>query len=76
MKIGVYGGSFNPCHLMHKDLILKLLEKKYWFISIYCIYSIKITLANRLKSWVIVLILLMPLPAQGHLEITRQRNFP
>ena len=30
MKIGVYGGSFNPCHLMHKDLILKLLEKKYF----------------------------------------------
>lgn len=27
MKIGVYGGSFNPCHLMHKQIVLTLLEK-------------------------------------------------
>ncbi|MDE5714856.1 MAG: nicotinate (nicotinamide) nucleotide adenylyltransferase, partial [Anaeroplasmataceae bacterium] len=27
MKIGVYGGSFNPCHLMHKQIVLSLLEK-------------------------------------------------
>lgn len=26
MRIGVYGGSFNPCHLMHKKLVLKLLD--------------------------------------------------
>lgn len=30
MKIGVYGGSFNPCHLMHKRLVLELLEKNYF----------------------------------------------
>lgn len=27
MKIGIYGGSFNPCHLMHKQIVLSLLEK-------------------------------------------------
>ncbi|MDE7264287.1 MAG: nicotinate (nicotinamide) nucleotide adenylyltransferase [Anaeroplasmataceae bacterium] len=26
MKIGVYGGSFNPCHLAHKEIVLKLLQ--------------------------------------------------
>ena len=30
MKIGVYGGSFNPCHLMHKKLVLSLLENNYF----------------------------------------------
>lgn len=65
--------KFNIEHYLN---ILKLLEKDYWFISIYCIWSIKITFANRLKSWVIVLILLMLLSAQGDLEIMWQRNFP
>lgn len=27
MKIGVYGGSFNPCHLMHKQIVEVLLER-------------------------------------------------
>lgn len=27
MKIGVYGGSFNPCHLAHKQIVLRLLEE-------------------------------------------------
>ncbi|MDE5546233.1 MAG: nicotinate (nicotinamide) nucleotide adenylyltransferase [Anaeroplasmataceae bacterium] len=26
MKIGVYGGSFNPCHLVHKQIVLNLLD--------------------------------------------------
>ena len=30
MKIGVYGGSFNPCHLMHKKLVLELLNNNYF----------------------------------------------
>lgn len=30
MKIGVYGGSFNPCHLMHKRLVLELLNRGYF----------------------------------------------
>ncbi|MGM9969379.1 MAG: nicotinate (nicotinamide) nucleotide adenylyltransferase [Anaeroplasma sp.] len=30
MKIGVYGGSFNPCHLMHKKLVLSLLENDFF----------------------------------------------
>lgn len=31
--------------------IFKLFAEMYWFISIYCIYSIKITFASRLKPW-------------------------
>lgn len=27
MKIGVYGGSFNPCHLAHKKIVLCLLQE-------------------------------------------------
>ena len=27
MKIGVYGGSFNPCHLAHKKLVEELLDR-------------------------------------------------
>jgi len=29
MKIGIFGGSFNPPHQMHKDIALNLIEKKY-----------------------------------------------
>lgn len=29
MKIGVYGGSFNPIHLMHKEIVKSLLDKGY-----------------------------------------------
>lgn len=28
MKLGVFGGSFNPPHMMHRELVMKLLEKK------------------------------------------------
>ena len=30
MKIGVYGGCFNPCHLMHKRLVDELLNTNYF----------------------------------------------
>lgn len=30
MKIGVYGGSFNPCHIMHYELVTKLLNLNYF----------------------------------------------
>jgi len=29
MKIGIFGGSFNPPHLFHKKIVTYLLEKKY-----------------------------------------------
>lgn len=44
-------GNLTAEHYLN---IFKLFEKKYWFISMYCIYSIKVTFANRLKPWVIV----------------------
>jgi nicotinate-nucleotide adenylyltransferase len=29
MKIGIFGGCFNPPHKMHKNIALELIEKKY-----------------------------------------------
>lgn len=29
MKIGIFGGSFNPPHKMHKNIALELIEKRY-----------------------------------------------
>lgn len=29
MKIGIYGGAFNPPHKMHKNIVSSLIKKKY-----------------------------------------------
>ena len=29
MKIGIYGGSFNPPHKMHKEIVMQLIKKGY-----------------------------------------------
>jgi len=35
MKIGIFGGSFNPPHKMHKKIALELINKKYIDYLIY-----------------------------------------
>lgn len=35
MKIGIFGGSFNPPHKMHKNIALNLIEKNYVDMVIY-----------------------------------------
>ena len=29
MKIGIFGGSFNPPHKMHKEIVMQLMKKGY-----------------------------------------------
>ena len=29
MRLGIFGGSFNPPHKMHKNIALKLIDNKY-----------------------------------------------
>ena len=29
MKIGIYGGAFNPVHLSHMEIVKELLKRKY-----------------------------------------------
>ena len=29
MKIGIFGGSFNPPHKMHKEIVMQLIKKGY-----------------------------------------------
>lgn len=35
MKIGIFGGSFNPPHNMHKNIALELIQKGYLDTAIY-----------------------------------------
>lgn len=35
MKIGIFGGSFNPPHIMHRDIALELIDKGYLNMVIY-----------------------------------------
>lgn len=41
MKIGIFGGSFNPPHKMHLELVLDLIKKAYIDKAIYVPTSIK-----------------------------------
>ena len=35
MKLGIFGGSFNPPHNMHRDIVLELIKKGYLDKAIY-----------------------------------------
>ena len=35
MKIGIFGGSFNPVHNMHKNMALELIDKGYLDMVVY-----------------------------------------
>lgn len=50
MKIGIFGGSFNPPHLMHLQIGLSLLEKKYVDKIIYVPTGSKYKYKNNLVS--------------------------
>lgn len=50
MKIGIFGGSFNPPHLMHLRIGLSLLEKKYVDKIIYVPTGSKYKYKNNLVA--------------------------
>ena len=50
MKIGIFGGSFNPPHLMHLQIGLDLLDKKYVDKIIYVPTGNKYKYKNNLVS--------------------------
>ena len=50
MKIGIFGGSFNPPHLMHLHIGLSLLEKKYVDKIIYVPTGSKYKYKNNLVA--------------------------
>lgn len=50
MKIGIFGGSFNPPHKMHKKIALDLIKKHYLDIIIFVPTGSKYKYKNNLLS--------------------------
>ncbi len=50
MKIGIFGGSFNPPHKMHKDIISKLIKYNYIDKAIVVPVADKYSKPNLLKG--------------------------
>ena len=66
----------EPLRQAHLN-IFKVFENNYWFISLSCIYPIKITFANMLKPWVISHTdSTHAVVSSKSLEIVCQRHFP
>ena len=50
MKLGIFGGSFNPPHKMHEDIALQLINKHYVDKIIYVPTGSKYRYKNNLLS--------------------------
>ena len=50
MKIGIFGGSFNPPHIMHKKIAEQLIKEKYLDKVIFVPTGMKYEYKNNLIS--------------------------
>ena len=70
MKIGIFGGSFNPPHKMHKEIAIELIKKHYVDKVIFVPTGSKYKYKNNLLSDKVRLEMLKLMCNDNNLEVS------